>query len=415
MSHHFCLLPLCLALHTAVAQPGCPDPQATNYDASATSNNGSCLYPLTAYLPVWQASLPDNLMEISGHVKAGAYWYAHNDGSDGSRFYRFNPENGSVNQEISLKNASNKDWEDVAASSTHLYLGDFGNNLNDRQDLGIYRIPLNKIGNDDTESIDDDEWNFIPFAYADQTDFSTQPQDSTVFDCESIIFWNNKIHLFTKNRKDYITSHYIVNQVSGKAEKVESFDTQGLITGADISPDGKLIALSGYDLRGLPKTFVWLLWDWQAGSDAFFSGNKRRLEFGSALTVGQVEGIGFSGNRTGYITNERTIANGITFVNESVRTFDFGAYVPQSTGVSNNEAANGLRIMPNPFSQNIYIQFLTKDKPDFLQIVDASGQVVRYWHGDIPDSADLGALPGAVYACVAGWKNKTLVHRIMKQ
>ncbi|HRI62364.1 MAG TPA: hypothetical protein PK228_21635, partial [Saprospiraceae bacterium] len=147
----------------SLAQPGCPDPQATNFSASATSNDGSCLYPVTSYAPVFKALLPETLLEVSGHVKAGNYWYCHNDGSDGSRFYRFNPENGIVNQQVQLKNASNKDWEDITATATHVYLGDFGNNNNDRPDLGIYKVPLNQIGNSNEETINDDEWTFIPF------------------------------------------------------------------------------------------------------------------------------------------------------------------------------------------------------------------------------------------------------------
>lgn len=386
------------------AQPGCPDPQATNYNASATSNDGSCVYPLTTYTPVFKAFLPASMMEISGHVKAGNNWYCHNDGSDGSRFYRFNPETGTLNQEIQLKNASNKDWEDIAASGTHVYLGDFGNNSNDRQDLGIYKVPLSGIGSSSQESIDDDEWTFIPFIYEDQTDFATQPSDSTVFDCEAMIFFNGKLHLFTKNRKEYTTSHYVVNQITGKAEKLETFDTEGLITGADISPDGKLVALLGYDLRSLPKVFVWLLWDWQAGSDLLFSGNKRRIELGSALVTGQAEGIGFSGNRTGYLSNERTLANDIVFVEQSVRSFDFNQWVPVSTAANEPDANTGFQFFPNPFSQSVRFQFFDNKKPKSLRVTNQAGQmVINLDH--VPDILDMSSLPTGKYTLEALWQD----------
>jgi hypothetical protein len=397
-----------------LAQPGCPDPQATNFNASATSNDGSCQYPATSYTPIFKAVLPETMQEISGHVKAGNYWFCHNDGSDGSRFYRFNPETGTVNQEIQLKNAANKDWEDIASSSTHLYLGDFGNNSNDRHDLGVYKVPLSQIGSDSEETIDDDEWTFIPFYYADQTDFNTQPADSAVFDCEAMIFFNGKLHLFTKNRKEYTTSHYVVNQSTNEAEKLETFDTDGLITGADISPDGKLVALLGYDLRSLPKVFVWLLWDWQPGSDSLFTGNKRRIELGSALVTGQAEGIGFSGNRTGYISNERTVANNITFVEQSDRSFDFGQWVPVSTGTSEPSEAAGFQVFPNPFSQSVQFQFFENKKPDALRILNSRGQVVLSLN-DVPEMLDVRALPPGVYAFEAVWGERIVTMRGVKE
>ena len=395
--HLLLLLIFSIFLHVlSFAQPGCPDPQASNFNAAATSNDGSCLYPATSYTPVFKAWLPAGMKEISGHIKAGGWWYAHNDGSDNASFYRFDPETGDVTQEVKLKNASNKDWEDIAVSNTDIYLGDFGNNNNDREDLGIYKVPLAQIGGSATETIDDNEWTFLPFHYADQTDFSTQPDDSTVFDCEAMIFLNGKLHVFTKNRRDYITSHYVVNQVTGIAEKIETFDTNGLITGADISPDGKVVALIGYNLQGLPTVFMWILWDWQAGSDLLFSGNKRRIELGSALLTGQAEGVGFSGSRTGYLTNERTIANNITFVTESVRYFDINQWAPESVGTNQPFRAEIFRVFPNPFSQDVHFQFFENEKPDHIRIMNLVGQVMSEWN-EVPESLDLAHLTPGIY------------------
>lgn len=385
-----------LSTGPAMAQPGCTDPQATNYDASATNNDGSCLYPLTTYTPTLKAVLPGNMPEVSGHVKAGANWYTHNDGGDGARFFRFDPETGVVNQEIQLTDAANKDWEDMAASATHLYIGDFGNNVNNRQDLGIYTVPLTDIGSGSMESIGPNAWSFIPFSYEDQTNYNIQTPDSTVFDCEALVFFEGQLHLFTKNRKAYITSHYIVNQATGKAEKVETFNTDGLITAADVSPDGKMIALLGYDLRGLPKVFVWLLWDWPAGTGQFFNGNKRRIELGSALTTGQAEGIAFAGKRNGYLTNERTIANNITFVEQSVRWFDFSEWVPESTAAGEVNAGAFFRAYPNPFNSAIQLRLAAGTHPDALRVFDAIGQTVLEMN-EVPEMLDTGAWPAGLY------------------
>jgi len=382
----------------AAAQPGCPDPQASNYNPSATSNDGSCLYPITTYTPIFKANLPNDLQEISGLSKVGARWWGHEDSGGEEEFYRLDPETGDILQKIELNNAKNRDWEDIAGDGQNLYIGDFGNNSNDRQNLGIYIVPLSEIGNSNSETVQDSEWSFLPFSYVDQTNYSSQPEDSSVYDCEAMIFYNDRIHLFTKSRRNYNSVHYTINTSTNVADKIETFDTQGLITGASLSPDGKLIALIGYDLRPfIPTVFCWLLWDWQPGTDLFFSGNKRRIELGSALQIGQVESIGFDTDRSGFISNERTVFNGVTLVDESVRSFDFSPWVPALTGASEpGRADETLKFFPNPFSQTIHFQFSGNEKPDFLRVKNQLGQTVLSLN-EIPETLELGFLPAGFY------------------
>ena len=45
---------------------GCTDPQANNYDISATINDGSCTYNPTIYKPDFRFILPDEVEETSG-------------------------------------------------------------------------------------------------------------------------------------------------------------------------------------------------------------------------------------------------------------------------------------------------------------------------------------------------------------
>lgn len=391
------LLVLCPLL--ALAQSGCPDPQASNYMPTATQNDGSCLYSITNYAPVFRANLPTELREISGLTRSGGRWWGHADSGASPDFFNLNPENGQILQKISLQNAQNRDWEEMAADSAHLWIGDFGNNSNSRQDLGLYRVPLTKIGMSASESVADGDWQFVPFQYADQTNFSAQPEDSSVYDCEAAIAFRGKVHLFTKSRKTYRTTHYVVNEVTGKAEKLEEFNANGLITGASLSPDGKVVALLGYDLRPFfPTVFMWLLWDWRLDSDLFFSGNKRRVELGTALAVGQAEGIGFAENRRGYLCNERTEFNGITLAQQATRWFDISAWVPESVGVDEQGGVGeAMRIFPNPFEQVLHVQFFEKQKPDVLRVLNGLGQVVFEASGDLPATLDTSGWPAGVY------------------
>ena len=381
------------------AQPGCPDPQATNYNPVAAQNDGSCLYPTTTYAPVFKANLPSDLREISGLTRSGGRWWGHADSGANPEFFNLNPENGQILQKITLQNAQNRDWEDIAADSAHLYLGDFGNNSNNRTNLGLYRVPLAKIGTGNSESVDEGDWQFVPFAYADQTNFSAQPEDSSVYDCEAAILFRGKIHLFTKSRKTYRTAHYVVNEATGKAEKLEEFNTDGLITGASLSPDGKVVALLGYDLRSfIPKVFVWLLWDWQpGGNDLLFSGNKRRIELGTALAVGQAEGIGFADNRRGYLCNERTDFNGITLAQQATRWFDVSAWVPEEVSAEEPDGVGEMRVFPNPFAQMLHVQFFGNERPDVLRVLNGLGQLVLECSGDLPMTLDTSGWPSGVY------------------
>lgn len=390
------------------AQPGCPDPQALNYNAGATSNDGSCLYPATSYSPTLKTELNSDLQEISGLTQAGGRWWAHNDSGSDEVFYRVTPETGNLPQLIELKNAKNRDWEDIAAWNDTLYIGDFGNNSNDRQNLGIYIVPLSEIGNSGNETVPEFEWSFLPFSYTDQTNYSPQPEDSSVYDCEAMVVRNGQMHLFTKSRKNYNTVHYRINPSNNAADIVESFSSNGLITGASLSPDGKLIALVGYDLRPfIPTVFCWLLWDWPAGTDQFFAGNKRRIELGSALQVGQVESIGFNSNRTAYISNERTTFNGITIVDESIWNVDFSAWVPLTVHTQQPENTAGLwSISPNPFSDRLDFQW--EEKPAGVRLLNALGVEVLHLD-EASEHLEVAHLPAGVYYVVAGGEVRRVV------
>lgn len=366
-----------MAATEAAAQNGCTDPQAVNYNASATVNDGSCIYPTTYYTPVFQAGLPGALKEISGLTQANAAWWAHNDSGNSHDFYQISTANGAILKTIALKEADNVDWEDICSDDAAIYLGDFGNNNNDRSNLGFYRVPFEAIGNGSNQTVQPDEYTFIPFAYPDQLNFNTQPEDSTVFDCEAVVFTNGRLHLFTKNHRDYTTTHYALNPVNQTIEKLGTMNVQGMISGASVSPDGNMIVLTGYNLIGLPTVFCWMLWDWPVGSDDFFAGNKRKLEFGSALLVGQVESIGFLTNRSGYIANERTSFNGITLVDESVRQFDFGIYAPETTPTKTvSDVSHDFTLSPNPAKDQLLLNW-GATPPQTVELVSAVGQVVQ--------------------------------------
>jgi hypothetical protein len=86
-------------LPAAQAQPGCPDPQATNFNPGATQNDGSCLYPVTNYTPVFRANLNSDLKEISGLHRANGEWWGHNDSGYDPDIFSIDPETGARMEE----------------------------------------------------------------------------------------------------------------------------------------------------------------------------------------------------------------------------------------------------------------------------------------------------------------------------
>lgn len=311
---------------------GCTDPAANNYNPSATQNDGSCTYSHTSYTPPVKVDpLSAVLTETSGLQMAGGGLWSFNDGGGVAAIYRIDTVSPAILQTVTLTGATNVDWEDIAFDGTHFYLGDFGNNASgDRTDLKIYKFPLAAVPADygayPSISIPSASVEVISFAYSDQVPVVASAPNNTRFDCEAMIVANGKIHLFTKNWVDLATTHYEINGTGAghyAAVPVEALATNYLVTAADMSPDGKTMALLGYQTNGFASHFMHLLSGYSGG--LFFNGNKRLINLPNAFSMGQAEGLCFAGNLWGYISNER-ITSPVS-VSQKLRIFDVSSFV----------------------------------------------------------------------------------------
>lgn len=274
---------------------GCTDPVASNYNSLATVNNGTCTYTNVSRTPVSKFTPPTELKENSGLLYWNDKLWTHNDGGNSASLYELDTL-GNLLRTITVSNATNNDWEDIAQDDTYIYIGDFGNNASgNRTDLKIYRVAKTDVLAGNTVSA-----TTINFSYADQTDFTAKAGNTTDFDCEAMIVANGKIYLFTKQWTGNQTSLYELPVDPGtySATKLATYNVAGLITGADVVVNRKMIILSGYTSGSLAR-FIFMLYDYSGNS--FFAANKRKV---TITGNGQFEGIAFRNPEYIYISRE---------------------------------------------------------------------------------------------------------------
>lgn len=247
--------------------------------------------------------LPSKLSEVSGIVSINktSAWVIEDNGNK-DHLYAINLE-GNLIKELKVENAKNHDWEDLAKDEEgNLYIGNFGNNANDRKNLSIYKLP-----NPENETGKKIEAEKITFHYPDQKKFPPK-KSKLIFDCEAFFYKNNFLYLITKNRTKPYTGKAFIYKVpatvgSHKAELIGEFtactDQQFCsITGADISPDGKKVVLLG-------SGFIWLFTDFS--SDDFTKGTIRTIDVKHRT---QQESICFVDSNTLLIADEQSKTKG---------------------------------------------------------------------------------------------------------
>ena len=152
------------------AQSGCTDPEATNFDPLAKTNDGSCVYPITNNSPILRANLGIAINETSGLVLTDGQLWTHQDSGGPNALFKIDSTSGLVKQIVYVDNYSNVDWEDIAADKDYIYIAETGNNNGTRKDLKILKIAKADIGSTDTVHLNAQA---IQFSYADQTTFTS--------------------------------------------------------------------------------------------------------------------------------------------------------------------------------------------------------------------------------------------------
>jgi hypothetical protein len=368
MGYKIILIVLISLPFSVLSQWGCTDPQATNYDANATLNDGSCIYSSTNYTLSLVNNLSDVLQENSGLIRVGNFLYTFNDSGSGAIIYELDTL-GIVLRTITISGATNVDWEAITSNSTYVFIGDVGNNNGNRHDLCLYRFLKSDLHLDTIQA------EKLPFYWSDQTQFTSLPNANN-YDCEAIVADADSITLYSKNWVDLNTRRYRLPSFwidTLAAQLMDSFAVDGLITDACVDTVMNRSYLLGYKNNGsnFYTSFVWCLWDYQ--DQHVFSGNRRRIEVGNVLNLAQTEGITLKSTNKGYITSEKVTS--VITIAPKLFEFDFTQYVEPTASIS-------CIVHPVPFqlithTQEGYNEIIISKPIKYCVLQDLQGRTIQ--------------------------------------
>jgi hypothetical protein len=190
----------------------------------------------------------NEITESSGitasRCNAGVYW-THNDSGGDALLFAIS-EKGKKLGTWKVTDAKNIDWEDIAAfkdekGKCFLYIGEIGNNKRTRSEMIVYKVAEPKVSVADKDSSikkpnKTESAEAIKFSYTDGN-----------YDAETMMVHpNGDIYVLTKS----LIGASEVFKVGKKTEKVASFSVpalpNGLLTGGEISLDGKRVIVCDY-------------------------------------------------------------------------------------------------------------------------------------------------------------------------
>lgn len=246
-------------------------------------------------------NLPKKLKEVSGitYSEKDKLFWAIEDSGNANKIYGLSSNDGGILKKITITDTPNIDWEDITKDSEgNLYIGDFGNNDNTRNDLCIYKIDQKSLNSEEATPI-----YKVSFSYPEQKDFPPKKSE-LLFDVEGFIEYNGNFYLFTKNRSKGFDGTALVYKIPNKAGtqqatllgKFKTCDNYNhcAITSASISPDASKIVLLTHDK-------IFLLEGFQG--DNFLKGTQKELYLNH---FSQKEAICFKDNTTLFIADEKT-------------------------------------------------------------------------------------------------------------
>lgn len=307
-------------------------------------------------------TLENEVAETSGLIIVNDRLITHNDSGGKPVLYEINTLTGNVTRAVTIKNATNIDWEDICRDDEYIYIGDFGNNSGTRQNLVIYKVRIadylsavNDIVNAET----------IHFSYAGQTYFEPD-LIRTPYDAEALINLHDSLYIFTKNHTGIWSDIYPVTKRPGTyvLHKSDSINTGGLITGAAYDGESNSILLTGYN-----QLSAFIIEVKKTTTMSFSTSNKIYLILEGSE---QVESIYPMGNGSYLITSEGNQLNWPALLRFRLNTV---TSAPQNSETD-------LHIYPNPATTTANIPYPGTYE---VEIISMSGLEVSLGKAGITD------------------------------
>jgi hypothetical protein len=240
--------------------------------------------------------LDNMLYESSGLIYHKGRLWTINDSGGEPLLFGLDIETGKALQGIHIRNGENIDWEALAQDEKHVYICDIGNNHGRRSKLSIYKLAKDSIPSSGNASVTAE---MIYYRYSGRPE-NNNPIRRSAYDCEAAFAFGDSIYLFTKDWETRTTTLYTCPKIPGTYDLKArvSFPANGLITGADISPDSSFVILCGYK-DYVP--FIWMLMDFNTAD--YSHGKSLRFDY-PGYTNMQTEGIALASPERAYISCE---------------------------------------------------------------------------------------------------------------
>ncbi len=280
--------------------------------------------------------LPAALVESSGlYAPSPDSIWSHGDSGNPPNLYLIDSA-CNIRRTVNVRGVPNIDWEELATDQQdNLYIGEFGNNDNNRQNLKIYKIPNFRA----LRNVDTVDAQVIAFSYEDQRAFPP-PAANFLFNSEAMIAFNDSLFVCIK---DYdavpypgITRVYGMPNVPGTyiakciaQHSTDATDKQrGGITGMAISPDRKRVVLTTHSKLYIAQNFTGrAFWNvpWQGALYAPVVAKREAITFRDSCNVYVSEDVGSGTPGNLYILNicewVRTPSNELSDANAKMRCF----------------------------------------------------------------------------------------------
>lgn len=350
------------------------------------------------------------LDQNSGLLFYNSKLISHNDSGGDASLYEIDTSTGAITRTVTISNATNVDWEDLTQDTSYIYIGDFGNNFGNRTNLRIYKISKDDYNNNDTVTAE-----IISYSYADQLDFTSNINNHN-WDAEALISYGDKLLIFSKNWVDNKVNVYAIPKTSGThiANIESTYNTNGLITGADTSSDESIIYLTGYTDSAPP--FMYTIHNIPNNSLDVFTGTVSDKITDITPIGNQVEAIAYKETTASkhnlYISNEKftTVFNSIPFnFPAKLRTIQIDVAETETLTISATEVASSFKLYQTPSGKTLKTNTLV----DEIIIFDVFGRtVIKQQH---IQEISLGTLNSGVYIAHVKVNHTIHVRKIIRK